>query len=62
MSKVLKMPSLVVTNDYIEFFKRADKTFKFQLVFDPLKRKLTPINSYENKIDPESEDLSYAGM
>jgi exonuclease-1 len=62
MPKFLKMPGLIVKNEYIESFKRADNTFKFQIVFDPLKRKLVPINAYENQIDPSSEDLSYAGM
>ncbi len=62
MPKFLKMPGLIVSNEYIERFKRADNTFKFQIVFDPLKRKLVPINLYENQIDPNTEDLSYAGM
>jgi exonuclease-1 len=62
MPKFLKMPGLIVSNEYIEKFNKADNTFKFQIVFDPLKRKLVPINSYENQIDPNTEELSYAGM
>jgi exonuclease-1 len=61
MPKFLKMPNLNITNEYIEMFKRADNTFKHQIVFDPLKRKLLPISPYMNQIE-ELEDLSYAGM
>lgn len=54
------MPNLIVTNEYIENFKKADKTFKYQIVFDPLNKKLTPLNPYEPDMEI-SEDLSYAG-
>lgn len=60
MPKILKMPNLPITSEYIEQFKRADNTFKYQIVFDPLKRKLVPSNPYQ--IDPEVIDLSYAGL
>lgn len=62
-SKVLKMPNLNVTNDYIEKFKKADNTFKYQVVFDPLLRKLVSINPYgENDAMLANEDLTYAGF
>ena len=42
MPKVLTMPKLTINSDYIEKFKKADKTFKYQVVFDPLNSKLVP--------------------
>ncbi|RNA40270.1 exonuclease 1-like [Brachionus plicatilis] len=61
MPKVLKMPNLIITNEYIENFKKADKTFKYQIVFDPLKRKLVSLHAYGPEIEP-NEDVSYAGF
>ncbi|CAF0844666.1 unnamed protein product [Brachionus calyciflorus] len=61
MPKVLKMPSLIITNEYIESFKKADKTFKYQIVFDPLKRKLTSLHPYGPEIE-QNEDVTYAGI
>lgn len=61
MPKVLKMPNLIISNDYIESFKKADKTFKYQIVFDPLKRKLVSLHTYGPEID-SNEDVSYAGL
>lgn len=60
MSQILKMSNLVVSQDYIENFKKADKTFKYQIVFDPVKRQLVPLNDYGNDI-VENENLTYAG-
>lgn len=60
MSQNLKMPNLIVTQDYIEKFVKADKTFKYQIVFDPLQRKLVSLNEYGVEVS-ENEDLSYAG-
>ncbi|ELW49502.1 Exonuclease 1 [Tupaia chinensis] len=54
----LKM-NIAVPDDYIKGFIRANNTFLYQLVFDPIKRKLIPLNAYEDDIDPET--LSYAG-
>ncbi len=54
------MSNLVVTQDYIENFKKADKTFKYQIVFDPLKRQLVPLNEYGADID-ENENITFAG-
>lgn len=55
----LKM-NITVPEDYIKGFIRANNTFLYQLVFDPVKRKLIPLNAYEDDIDPET--LSYAGQ
>lgn len=58
MGQYLKM-DLVVPDVYIEGFVRANNTFLYQLVFDPTKRKVVPLNPYPDHIDPR--DLSYAG-
>ncbi|XP_042302666.1 LOW QUALITY PROTEIN: exonuclease 1 [Sceloporus undulatus] len=58
MGQYLKM-NILVPDDYLEGFIRANNTFLYQLVFDPVKRKLVPLNAYEDDIDPET--LHYAG-
>ncbi|XP_077470169.1 exonuclease 1 [Stigmatopora argus] len=58
MGQYLKM-DLIVPQEYIEGFVKANQTFLYQLVFDPVNRKLVPLNPYENDINPAS--LSYAG-
>ena len=60
MPKILKMPNLIVSNEYIESFKKADKTFKYQIVFDPILKKLVSLNPYQDDVD--SSDLQYAGL
>ncbi|XP_068920577.1 exonuclease 1 [Petaurus breviceps papuanus] len=55
----LKM-NITVPEDYIKGFIRANNTFLYQLVFDPIKRKLVPLNAYEDDIDPDT--LHYAGQ
>ena len=59
MPKVLKMPNLTITSEYIENFKKADKTFKYQIVFDPRQRKLVSLQCYDD--EDVNEDLTYAG-
>ncbi|XP_071962950.1 exonuclease 1-like isoform X2 [Antedon mediterranea] len=54
----LKMKQ-AVGDDYIEGFHQANNTFLHQLVFDPLTRKLVPLNPYPPEIQPG--DISYAG-
>ena len=49
-----------VTDEYVEAFIRADRTFLYQLVFDPLTRKLVPLTPLTD--DLADEDLIYAGM
>ncbi|XP_014773722.1 exonuclease 1 [Octopus bimaculoides] len=51
--------SFSVPNDYIEGFIRAENTFLYQLIFDPLTRKLVPLNPYAEDLRPD--DLHYAG-
>ncbi|XP_026141368.1 exonuclease 1 [Carassius auratus] len=58
MGQYLKM-DIAVPDEYIEGFTKANNTFLYQLVFDPLKRKVVPLNPYPDHIDPAS--LSYAG-
>ncbi|XP_069464243.1 exonuclease 1 [Ambystoma mexicanum] len=58
IGQYLKM-NITVPDDYIAGFIRANNTFLYQLVFDPLNRKLVPLNPYAEDIDPEI--LDYAG-
>ncbi|NXY07051.1 EXO1 Exonuclease, partial [Pteruthius melanotis] len=58
MGQYLKM-NITVPEEYIQGFTRANNTFLYQLVFDPINRKLVPLNAYEDDIDPET--LTYAG-
>ncbi|NWS63092.1 EXO1 Exonuclease, partial [Chunga burmeisteri] len=58
MGQYLKM-NITVPEEYIQGFTRANNTFLYQLVFDPVSRKLVPLNAYGDDIDPEA--LIYAG-
>ncbi|KAM5146784.1 exonuclease 1 isoform 1-T2 [Mantella aurantiaca] len=58
MGQYLKS-NITVPDGYTDGFIRANNTFLYQLVFDPMKRKLVPLNPYEDGIDPT--ELSYAG-
>ncbi|TRY90760.1 hypothetical protein DNTS_028638 [Danionella cerebrum] len=58
LGQYLKM-DISVPDEYIEGFTKANNTFLYQLVFDPLRRKVVPLNPYPDNIDPAS--LSYAG-
>ncbi|NXV81512.1 EXO1 Exonuclease, partial [Atlantisia rogersi] len=58
MGQYLKM-NITVSEEYIQGFTRANNTFLYQLVFDPVNRKLVPLNAYGDDIDPET--LTYAG-
>ncbi|XP_054653705.1 exonuclease 1 isoform X2 [Dunckerocampus dactyliophorus] len=59
MNQYLKM-SLMVPEEYIEGFVRANHTFLYQLVFDPVNRKVVPLNPYPDDVNPAT--LSYAGV
>ena len=61
MPKALNMAKLTISSDEIEIFKNADKTFKYQVIFDPLKSKLVSSNSYGDDLKTD-EDLIYAGV
>ncbi|KAL7861437.1 hypothetical protein SRHO_G00128780 [Serrasalmus rhombeus] len=59
IGQYLKM-SITVPDEYIEGFVKANNTFLYQLVFDPINRKVVPLNPYPEHIDPAT--LSYAGV
>ncbi|KAG7274016.1 hypothetical protein CRUP_032610 [Coryphaenoides rupestris] len=59
MGQYLKM-SVAVPEEYLEGFVKADNTFLYQLVFDPLRRKVVPLNPYPEHLDLST--LSYAGL
>ena len=48
-----------VDQNYGKEFDRADKTFLYQLVFNPLERKIQPLNKYPKNVD--AKDLEFAG-
>ncbi|KAK7505578.1 hypothetical protein BaRGS_00003323 [Batillaria attramentaria] len=54
----LKM-NIVVPNEYIENFVRADNTFLYQLTFDPISRRLCPLTPYPPEVD--RNEMPYAG-
>ncbi|KAJ8418300.1 hypothetical protein AAFF_G00140090 [Aldrovandia affinis] len=58
MGQYLKM-NVTVSDEYVEGFVKANNTFLYQLVFDPINRKVVPLNPYLDDVDPSS--LSYAG-
>ncbi|NXH70406.1 EXO1 Exonuclease, partial [Hydrobates tethys] len=58
MGQYLKT-NITVPEEYIQGFTRANNTFLYQLVFDPVNRKLVPLNAYGDDVDPET--LIYAG-
>ncbi|XP_061173371.1 exonuclease 1-like [Saccostrea echinata] len=51
--------SLTVPEEYIEGFIRANNTFLYQLVYDPIQRRLRPLNSYEEGLN--AKQMHYAG-
>ncbi|XP_068183929.1 exonuclease 1 [Antennarius striatus] len=59
MGQYLKM-NLVIPEQYIEGFIKANNTFLYQLVFDPIKRKVVPLNPYPEHVDVAT--LTYAGL
>ena len=57
----LKMPQVAVTQDYIEKFIRANNTFLYQLVFDPVTRKEKPLTPYPDALSEAIESMTYCG-
>ena len=53
------MSNLTVTQEYVRNFFRANNTVLYQLVYDPLVRKLRPLHSYPPDVNPE--EMTYAG-
>lgn len=58
MAQYLKM-NLVIPDQYLEGFVRANNTFLYQLVFDPISKKVVPLNPYPDHISVDT--LTYAG-
>ena len=57
----LKMPGLIVTQDYIEKFIKANNTFLYQLVYDPQTRKERPVTPYHESLRGITNTLTYCG-
>ena len=57
----LKMPQLIVTQDYIEKFLRANNTFLYQLVYDPRARCQRPVTEYPESLRGSLDTLLYCG-
>ena len=55
----LKMPQISVSQDYIDRFIRANNTFLYQLVFDPVTRTERPVTPYPQSLNIDS--LTYCG-
>ncbi|MCJ8750398.1 hypothetical protein PDJAM_G00264170 [Pangasius djambal] len=52
--------NITVPDEYIDGFVKANNTFLYQLVFDPISRKVVPLNRYPETLDLSR--LSYAGV
>ncbi|XP_058254927.1 exonuclease 1 isoform X1 [Hemibagrus wyckioides] len=59
LGQYLKM-NINVPDEYIDGFVKANNTFLYQLVFDPIERKVVPLNPYPENLDLST--LSYAGV
>ena len=57
----LKMPQVYVSQDYVEKFIRANNTFLYQLVFDPVSRTERPVTPYPSTMTEEVSSLTYCG-
>lgn len=57
----LNMKNLSVTDEYIDGFLKADATFKYMFVYDPLNRSMVRLNELAED-DPESEHCTNAGQ
>lgn len=55
----LRMKNLDVPKEYIDNFLKSEKTFKYQLVYCPIERKMVPLEPYDDDVDPKT--LEYAG-
>ncbi|EFA13005.2 exonuclease 1 [Tribolium castaneum] len=51
LARYLKMPSLIVTDEYKQNFLVANATFLHQIVFDPIQRKLVPLTPVTTDVD-----------
>lgn len=57
----LNIKNLAVTDGYIDGFLKADATFKYMFVYDPLKRSMVRLNDLAED-DPEEEHCTNAGQ
>ena len=57
----LKMPQITVTQEYIDRFIKANNTFLYQVVFDPVTRKERPLTPYPDTMISEVATLTYCG-
>ena len=57
----LKMPGLIVSQDYIEKFLKANNTFLYQLVYDPQSRTERPLTPYPESLAGKTDELEYCG-
>ena len=57
----LKMPGLIVTQDYIEKFIKANNTLLYQLVYDPQTRSEKSLTPYPESLRGSLDDLAYCG-
>jgi len=60
----IKLPSGVITDEYIQQFTNAVVTFKHQVVFNPKTRKrqpLTPVTDTCCGIQGHPQDMAFAG-
>jgi len=55
----MKMTSLKISKGIVENFIRAENTFLHQIVFDPIKKELRPLNPYPE--ESRENSFSYAG-
>ena len=49
-----------VPEDYAEEFKKADMTFLYQVVFDPIEETRKPLNELPDGL--QEEELTFSGM
>jgi len=57
----LKMPGTIVTDEYIERFIKANNTFLYQVVFDPVTRKERPLTPYPTTLQDSPTKMTYCG-
>lgn len=56
----LNMKKLTITDEYIDGFIKAEATFKYQIVYDPLKREMVRLNPFDEN-DNELDCCANAG-
>lgn len=59
MPDILKLKKLTIPPDFLADFTKAKNTFLHQPVFDPITRKIRPLNDYPDGL--QSASVAYAG-